>query len=468
MSSKVVLSLPRRYDPATGIRDNTYVLPLELLAIAGPLLEQGVEVKIVDHNLEEDGLGMLLRECEGALCVGVSALYGYQVHDGGQIAKALRAAHPRLPIVWGGAFPTTAPDMILRERAADVVVLGQGEATFRDLVGALRGGRDLATVPGIAYADGDAIRRTEPRPVISLDELPLLPYHLIDYERYVDQDPTFRPIRPLTARFVMGLYTKPRIHGLTYFTSWGCPRRCAFCCSPEITDRHVAFLSMSRALDHLTELKQRYDLDVLCLSDPNFLLRKGRVLELARGLIDRGLNLAWCASGEVGSVLRYTDDEWDLLAESGCISILVGAESASQSTLVRLHKPVKVEQIEPCVAKLERHGISSFVHFIIGFPGEPAESMDATFRMVSELKQKHPACAASINPYWPLPGSELFAEACRGDYRPPERLDDYAQLFDWVLNPDHFALPPKYRDRLIEYHSRGDWMPGRVPAYALD
>jgi radical SAM superfamily enzyme YgiQ (UPF0313 family) len=462
MQKKVVLTLPRRYDPATGIRDNTYVLPLELLALAGPLREAGVEVKIVDQNLERDGADMLLRECEGALCVGVSALYGYQVFDGANLARAVRDAHPALPIVWGGAFPTTAPDILLREGVADAVVCGQGEATFRDLVRAFWTGASLATVPGLVYSEGGQRRRTAPRPVQSLDDFPLLPFELIDYERYVDIDPGFRPIRALSARFVVGLFTKSRIHGFTYFTSWGCPRQCAFCCSPEITDRHVAYLSMDRVLGHLAELKARYDLDVVFLSDPNFLLRKSRVLDFARGLIERDLGIYWAASGEVGSVLRYSDEEWDLLAESGCLSILVGAESGSQDTLVRLHKPVKVPQIEPCVATLERHGIAPFVHFIIGFPNEPAASMDATIRAVTDLKQRHPTCAASVNPYWPLPGSELFREACAGSYRPPASLDEYAHLYDWVLNPDHYPIAPKYRDWLVNYHAGGAWAPGRT------
>ena len=59
---------------------------------------------------------------------------GPQVATAIEMSRALRAARPDLPIVWGGYFPTLYPEVALNSDYVDYVVRGQGEETLRELL----------------------------------------------------------------------------------------------------------------------------------------------------------------------------------------------------------------------------------------------------------------------------------------------------------------------------------------------
>ena len=61
--------------------------------------------------------------------------------------------------------------------------------------------------------------------------------------------------------------------------------------------------------------------------DEIFTANKQRVLDVARAMIKRGLDLTWICSGRIGSVDR---EMMQLMVQSGCHMIRVGVESGSQ------------------------------------------------------------------------------------------------------------------------------------------
>ena len=67
-----------------------------------------------------------------------------------RIAGVLKRAFPSVPIVVGGPHPSTDPEEVLGDEAIDCAVVGEGEATFLDLLDALGAQRPLDQVPGLA------------------------------------------------------------------------------------------------------------------------------------------------------------------------------------------------------------------------------------------------------------------------------------------------------------------------------
>jgi radical SAM superfamily enzyme YgiQ (UPF0313 family) len=134
---KIVLFLPHRADPARGEMFSADLLPLELLQIASGPVADGHEVVMIDAMIEPDYLAKVLEACDGALCFASSCILGYQVYDGYVVAKAVREKFPRLPIIWGGWFPSVIPQMYLEAGIADAVGIGQGELTFLEVCEAL-------------------------------------------------------------------------------------------------------------------------------------------------------------------------------------------------------------------------------------------------------------------------------------------------------------------------------------------
>ena len=110
---RVVLFLPHRADPEQGVRVAADLLPLELLQIAAWPVEDGYEVVIVDAMVHDDYMERLMELCDGALVFASSCILGFQVAHGARVARAIRQRFPDLPIVWGGCFPSVAPELYL-------------------------------------------------------------------------------------------------------------------------------------------------------------------------------------------------------------------------------------------------------------------------------------------------------------------------------------------------------------------
>lgn len=448
MKKKVVLFMPLRYDKTITHLSTNQALPLELLAISGPLLEDGFDVVIVDANVEEDYLTKVCDQCRGALCLGISAIFGYQVYDGYRTAMAVRESHPEIPIVWGGWFPSTEPKILFREGVTDFVVVGQGEETFRELAASLKNGDTQEGLKGIVYRQEGGLVRTEARSPMPLHRFPLLPFHLIDYEPYVDLDPKLALPRMTFASYNFEVFRKDRIRAFWYYSSWGCPNDCKFCASSGVTNRRIVFLPIPRMLDHLTELHKKHGFDLLFLADANFFLVPSRIRAFCQGLLERNLAISWTATAEARSLLRMEETDWTAIKESGCIAVLIGAESASPETLERIRKPVSPGDVEGCIRNAEKHDIAVNCNYIIGFPGESEDSIEATLRQARMLKKQYPRLAIAINPFWPLPGSASYPEAIDMGYQPPETLEAFADILDWRTNPDLYPFADRFIRRL--------------------
>jgi radical SAM superfamily enzyme YgiQ (UPF0313 family) len=246
------------------------------------------------------------------------------------------------------------------------------------------------------------------------------------------------------ASYDFEVFRSDRIRAFWYYSSWGCPNDCKFCSSPGVTGRRIVFLSIDRMLNHLTELHATHTFDFLFLADANFFLVPSRLRAFCRGLIERNLRIAWTATAEASSLLKMEEEDWAQIRESGCIGLLIGAESATLETLRKIRKPLSPGEVEECLRAAERHGVAASCIYIIGFPGEPEDSITATLREVRTLKRKYPRVPISINPFWPLPGSAFYPEALAMGYRPPESLAAYADISDWRSNPDLYPIADRF------------------------
>ena len=132
--------------------------PLGLMYIASYLLKArpADEVRIVDCVLEELDPAKVSQTVESfrPRLVGISAMsiHAPVLH---QIATQIKEKLPETVIVVGGPHAAAAQDRILSDPDVDVVIPGEGEATFLELVDALDNNRQLNKVPGMVIRDGD-------------------------------------------------------------------------------------------------------------------------------------------------------------------------------------------------------------------------------------------------------------------------------------------------------------------------
>jgi radical SAM superfamily enzyme YgiQ (UPF0313 family) len=408
---RVVLYAPRALPadhPGGSFID---VPPLPYLALGGPLRRAGFDVKIVDARMERAPLADLEAAIADAACLGVTCLTGYSVTDGLRAAALARRVRPNLPVVWGGWHPSFVSRQAVLDPGVDVVVRGQGERTFVEVLDALVDRRSLARVAGITYRDESGVVETPDRPPEDINAFPPPAYDLIDVERYVRRG------------------AGSRRHFSTIF-SRGCPYHCDFC----LDSRQKWFgLSIERMRDELEFLVGRHGITNLRLYDGNFFLGRDRLTEFSRMVGSGSLagRFEWVATAVARRVVQLDGDVWTMLRRAGCEQIAIGAESGSDDLLQQITNKTTVEQTIEAVRLLTRHGINQYLFFMVGFPEEPADALRATLGLAARLKRINPRVGLQISFCIPLPGSRMFRIAAqKGLFAEPTRFADWG-TFDY-------------------------------------
>ncbi|MCK6445568.1 MAG: B12-binding domain-containing radical SAM protein [Planctomycetes bacterium] len=451
---KIVLFLPHRADPTRGERFSADLLPLELLQIATGPVAEGYEVVLIDAMIEPKYVEKCIEACEGALLFASSCILGYQVYDGYTTAKAVRERYPKLPIIWGGWFPSVTPEMWLGAGVADAVGIGQGEITFLEVCEALANGVDLATVPGLAVMRDGKVVYTAHREVVGFDKIKPVPWHLLEYERYakLQTEPTHDKVRhrfPLPGKWTPD--NPPR--GFSHFSSFGCPEPCTFCCSPALTGRRWKAIPGKQLAEEIAELQQRFKFDVLRFQDANFGVAEKRTKEFCEELVKLKVPIHWNGTIEIETIMRYKEETLDLLEESKCHLLWLGAETGTKEMQERIKKFISIDNIPTAIGKLADRGIVPGTFWIIGYPGETRESMIATLKQAAAVKHRYPIAGSEVYPFRPIPGTEDFQTAVKLGYVPPKDFHEWGKCFEYKYNAHNTPLPEDVRFTWTRYNN---------------
>lgn len=241
IKKKVVL-----YNPVTDERFVQRNLQLGLLAISSILNKKGYEVIIIYKR--DKSVSEIIELCKDAVCFGVTTMTGYQIKDGLRISKEIKKIYKDLPIVWGGWHPSVLPIQTLKNKVVDIVVIGQGQRTFYELVKSLYNKKDIKNVKGICFKRNKEIIVTEKRELESINNFPQIPYEIINIENFIFKSE-------------IGERT------LSYFSSQGCPYNCSFCEEQTIFKRRWLPLKASRVVNDIKNLYDKYKLDALYIID---------------------------------------------------------------------------------------------------------------------------------------------------------------------------------------------------------
>jgi radical SAM superfamily enzyme YgiQ (UPF0313 family) len=404
-----------------------YTMPLGLLAVGSDLDPARFDVVIVDARLETDPVGALLAALDGALCLGVGVLTGEPIKDAVAASRAAKARYPELPIVWGGWHPSLFGTGCLEEDSVDVTVQAQGEETFREIVDRLERGESLRGCAGCAFRNekGEA-EQNPPRALKPVDDFTRHDYALLPVERF------------------FALKGKKQ---LDYITSQGCFFRCAFCADPFVYGRKWVGLSPERVGEELEDLHARYGFVDVNFQDETYFTYADRVAAIAEEILRRGLRVSWAATMRADQGERLSEDAMALCRRSGLRRVIIGVESGSQEMLDHIKKDIKLEQVFRSAEKCRRHGVAVNFPFIVCFPNETDENIQASLDVARRLRAMSPSFTTPIYYFKPYPGTPLTDEAERAGYVPPKTLAEWAD-WDWYDSDGPWVTPA--RSRLVE------------------
>ncbi len=358
---------------------------LGLAYIAAVAENAGNEVCIIDcaaMNYSSEVLFRLVKRYSPEL-IGMQTLC-YNINDCLEAAKGIKEFSPEVKIVFGGVQASLFPIEICKEENVDFVIAGEGEVTFENLLGALKGRRYLADVTGLTWKEDGEIIQNPPRQLIqNLDTLPFPAWHLFPLNRY---------------------HSTAQLRGRTtahLITSRGCPYKCAYCAAPKIFGRTSRHFGTERIIKEIVYLRDRYGVDAIQFYDDNFTIDRHKVIDLCERLVNMKLDMPWSCLSRVDMIDKGLLKK---MKKAGCYQIFYGVESGSQRLLHLIKKNITLEQIRETFRITKEAGIEAMASLIMGLPTETEEESRQTADIAIEIDADYAIWA----PLGLFPGSDLF------------------------------------------------------------
>jgi radical SAM superfamily enzyme YgiQ (UPF0313 family) len=374
----VILYHPKSTKP----RSRRY--PLAALSLAA-VLEGRRQYSIVDGNVDPEPLATIsdhIRTQKVEL-LAVSVMPGPQMVAAMETSREIRARFPKIPIAWGGYFPSIYTQAALNAPYVDFAVRGQGEDTLLELLDALRGHLSLDSIRGLSFRKGpEQFHHGPERPLKAPDAFPRLPYEKLDPGNYIL--PTF-------------LGKRTAVHQ----ASVGCPFRCNFCGVVSALGSREKMESPAHTESVLRHLSNTYGVNAIQFYDNNFFLREDHAHELAERLVP--LALRWWCEARVDILLDYSDATLEAIRRAGCTMIFFGAESGSDWVLKEMNKQLRAEQTLELARRIRQFGIIPEFSFVVGNPREPERDTAECLKFIRKIKRLNPDSEIILQHYTPVP-----------------------------------------------------------------
>ena len=342
-------------------RDNVETPPLTEVVLATLLDQAGIAYERMPMDEIATDPAAAERKLADTECVFLSSTYLHDLSELEPIVRRLKRPHNR--IVLGGALAGILHHEWQGMPEVDLLAVGYGERLAGPLASWIRSGyRDLEPPPG-----GRLVRRGPSGGATLL------------YSG-VPEGTSLDDLTPPDWELAMRDHGKP--FRMVYYESVrGCPYRCNFCNYPYLFDdtrfRYKSAERIAADWQRYTELGVEL---VTCL-DSLFTVPRPRLRELCRRLIEKRLPLRWVCYARADDL---ADEETVvLMREAGAWQVQIGIESGDPAQLDNMDKACTVDANARALANCRKHGLTSVVSLIVGFPGETRETLERTYRFLA-------------------------------------------------------------------------------------
>ena len=391
------------------------VQPLGLAYIAAVLEKNNYQVKIFDCAIGISQLDLIesLKK-EQPDIVGITAT-SLSFLSAKNIAARIRACLPRSYIIIGGPHITASPGDLISCKYFDAAVIGEGEATFLELVKRIEnsGLECLGDMEGIAYLRGDDVVLNRKRDFIgNLNELPFPARHLL---------------RPLYEYFPFSASYR-KLPVATIISSRGCPLGCTFC-DQAIFGTVYRSRNADNILDEVELLIGKFGAREIRFYDDVFTWNRNSIFELCEKMKKRNIKVSWTCFATVNTI---TKELLQKMKDAGCWQVSFGLESGDPTVLKALKKNITLEENKRALRLAAEAGLGVRAHFVVGSPWETKESLEKTLDFAKKSRIDY----AHFIKFMPYPGSIAYRMLAEKGYQ-----FDYNQKFNMLDNADIMYVP---------------------------
>jgi radical SAM superfamily enzyme YgiQ (UPF0313 family) len=364
--------------------------PISLTYIASYLEDLPVEIKILDSklkNLSHNQIKKRIREYNPDI-VGISVFVSAAINECFRIGQSVKEIDHKIPVVFGGRHPTFEVSETLKNEYVDIIVRGEGELTFREMIskGSCEG------IKGVSYKKNGRIIHNPDRELMSKQEysnIRLPARHLTNGNKY----------KMLTVRLE------------TVETSRGCPYSCKFCTTWKINNRTWRSRPIRKIIEELMLISQNKRITDIFLVDDELSANTKRVERLCEQIIyfkDKGLinDFKFFAQIRVDDIVR-SPSMVEKMAEAGFWAVFIGIESIDEESLKEMRKQITFEKVLKALKILDKNSILSIGNLIIGV--NLHDTREDIIRQIEVMKDTDVDIISFVI-LTPFPGSDTLEE----------------------------------------------------------
>jgi radical SAM superfamily enzyme YgiQ (UPF0313 family) len=187
-------------------------------------------------------------------------------------------------------------------------------------------------------------------------------------------------------------------------------------------------------------LKGKYSPDHIWFCDDIFGLKPGWTTSFSKQVNTENARIPFKCLSRADLLLK--EDNITHLANAGCESLWMGAESGSQKILNAMDKGTTIEQIYDSTRLLKKHGIKTCFFLQFGYTGETKTEIDKTICMVNDLMPDDIGISVS----YPLPGTKFYDRVVSQMKTKHnwELSDDFEMMFNGEYSTDYYRVLHKF------------------------
>jgi radical SAM superfamily enzyme YgiQ (UPF0313 family) len=388
---KILLIHPLGYNSGYARKDISRMAnlmpPIGLASISSYLEIRNIESVIIDCFAKPESAKKIkdfLIDSKPAF-IGITCTTS-SFYDGVRIAGTAKKILPDIKTIFGGPHVSALKEKILENRPEiDFVVVGEGEETLSKLIESE--GSAVSEIQGIVYRNtgGEIVFTGYREKGIDLDSLPFPAYEKL--EGYPDA-------------YKLPIFNYPKTPNSSCISSRGCPYACSYC-DRSVFRRSYRYNSAEYMYDHLSYLKNKFNIRHINFYDDQFTFNRKRVEAFSEMMISRPLGMTFnCA-------VRAEHIDYDLLKQmktAGCWMMSLGIETGDEDLLSQHRQNSNLDMLAGKIRLIKKAGIRTKGLLMMGLPGETEKSIKKSMDYVFSL----PIDDFNLSKFTPFPGSPVY------------------------------------------------------------
>lgn len=355
---------------------------LGLAYLASFLRSKNVEVKIIDiaaeganfvskigkktkYGLPEEQIIGRIKDYDPQI-IGITCQSTLHANEAYETARLAKIAKKESWLVMGGAHPSAVPEEVLNDQNIDLVVRGEGEITFWEIIKTFPDRDNFQKIQGISFRQREKVVNNPPRPLVrNLDILPFPARDLLPMEKYL-----------YLARKGINYNMNDRV--VTMITSRGCPGNCIYCAVRTVWGRSWRGRSPEDVVDEIEQIIKDFKIKEVHFLDDSIAVDRKRLKKICDEIIKRKLDIKWTTPNGI-AVWMLDENLLVKMKKAGCYRLTFGLESGSKEILHKfIRKNYNYREAREIIKFASKIGLWTVGTFIIGFPYETREQIKDT------------------------------------------------------------------------------------------